>query len=74
MPIWVYHCYATQESHAQGSNIMVTWSPYCGLIALIFWSALFDDSLTRSHVNHMFPFDSKSVGNENWSNKLEYQC
>ncbi|CRL24979.1 unnamed protein product [Penicillium camemberti] len=30
---------------------MVTWSLYCGLIALIFWSALFDDSMTQSHVN-----------------------
>jgi hypothetical protein len=56
---------------------MVTWSPYCGLIALIFWSALFDDSLTRSHVNHMFFLLTQKVlgmkiGVLNWSINVEF--
>ena len=42
---------------------MVTWSLCCGLIALIFWFALFDDSMTQSHVNHMFsPLTQKVLG------------
>jgi hypothetical protein len=54
-----------------------SWSHglYCGLIALIFWSALFDDSMTRSHVNHMFlPLTEKVLGIKNWSIILDYQC